>query len=469
MKSNRNIKYILSLIIFITFFLGESIASLGLIIGSIFLIKELINRKYEAISILFIIFYIEIGLKSVPGYPFQYIEALNQNGDKRPVSFLILPEYISVINFGSFDISIHLLVSIFFFVYYIYLAFATPFILSGLSKVVIYLFAFLFIPSILCFIIASFLGINGALAATKALMGLTVFFYGYAFGKQKSRTSMQLLIQLKNKYIYILAVLLVIGLVYNHIVFLYIGVATSLGIYILVYDKEKLKFLLILVSVYLGTIKNTFTIMLIPITSGIITYFSLKFFKRPIIEFLPKLGLIVSIAFLGLILSIPKEDIQLKENITTEDRLYNKIFGDRYFVWTSYLEEIKDNNIFFAIPEEKVKLETVYETEEEVFFGAHNTLIQLLYYFGIVPGGILFLALFYFINKMIIGLRYLPKVVKSIAYGLLGVFIIFSLTGHSIVTHASSIFFWLFVGIIAGLGEYAKIDRLKNIPPYNKF
>jgi hypothetical protein len=179
-------------------------------------------------------------------------------------------------------------------------------------------------------------------------------------------------------------------------------------------------------------------------------------------EFLPKLGLIISLIFLVSILSVPKDKISLKEESTTENRLYNKIYGDRYFVWRSYIEEIKDENIFFVIPKENITLETVYDTEVDVVFGAHNTLIQLLYYFGVFWGSLIFLLLFFLMSKMIQVSWHLPKFIQAIAIGLLSTFIVFGLTGHSIVTHTASLLFWLFVGYLTGLGESFKNNLRMN-------
>jgi len=66
---------------------------------------------------------------------------------------------------------------------------------------------------------------------------------------------------------------------------------------------------------------------------------------------------------------------------------------------------------------------------------------------------------------MLVYSKYLPKYIQAIALGLFSTFIVFGLTGHSIITHAASMFFWLFVGLITGLGEQMKHSNVFKVDP----
>lgn len=461
MKQNLTWKSILTYIFVLTLFLDKNTAGFGIIIGSIFLIAELINKRFESIVFFFILMYVYIGLKSIPGFSFQYIEAVNQEGENRLVPILVLPEFFPEFNLGFFDLSIPLILSTFFFSYFLITLFRKPNLFVGLNKYYIILFALICIPAIIGFIIATLDDINGSLAATKSLFGLSVVFFGFIYAKLKRHDTFKILFLLKTKYIYVLAFLLIVGLMYNHIIFIYLGVASSIAVYVLLIEKKYLKFSCILLSIYLGTVNTTFTIVLIPIVCGLLTAFSISLFSFNIIKLLPKIGFIVYIGFMAFVLSAPKQNIKLQDDTSTEGRLYNKIYGDRYFVWSSYIEEIEQANPLLVIPQETIELNTVNDKEYDVSFGAHNSLIQLIYYFGIIYGGILFIILFYIIDKMITYSKYLPKFIQSIAMGLFGVFLVFGLTGHSIVTHAASLFFWLFVGLVTGLGVQMEQDHNK--------
>jgi hypothetical protein len=462
MRKIAGLKLLLSFFVFLSFFMGNEIAWMGLIFGSFFLIFELMQKKYETAVIFFILMYIYIGLKPIPGYFFQYQESVNQYGEGRGVYNLILPEYAMNFSFGSFDLSLPLIAGLFFCAFLLYNIFLNFQIFSEIPKFLVITFLLLFIPSIIGFLIAASMDINGSLAPTKVLLGLSAVFYGYVFAKTRKEDSYRLLLQLKNKYVYVLAFLLLAGLMYNHILFIYLGVAASIAVYVLLYEKNVIKFIVLVISILIGSYNNTFTIMLIPIFCALITLLSLKLFSLRIRDMLPKLGFVFYITFLFLILSVPKQEVELQEQSDIEGRLYNKIYADRLFIWSSYLKEIKKEPLFLVIPKESISLETIKETERDISYGAHNSLIQLLYFFGVVYGSILFLILFYLINKMIICSKYLPLHVQTIALGLFGVFVVFGLTGHSIVSHAAGLFFWLFVGIILGLGVQMKQDTIEN-------
>jgi hypothetical protein len=323
------------------------------------------------------------------------------------------------------------------------------------------LFALAYIPTIIGFIIAAKRGIDGSMAPLKCLFNLTTIFYGYTYSILKKDDVLKVIFYLKKRYIYVLSVLMIIGLMYNHILFIFLGIAASTAVYILLFEKNIIKFFLLLLAIYIGSVKSTFTILLIPLVSGLITYLSFTLFSSKVRNILPKLGLLIYIVFLAFVLTTPKEQIKLREKTTVENKLYNKIYGDRFFVWYSYLEVIKKNNPFFVVPRKTIELETVYDTEEQINFGAHNSLIQVLYYFGVVYGVIIFIILFYFMNMMMANSSYLPKFIQSMVYGFFSTFIVFGLTGHSIITHAASLFFWLFVGIIVGLGQQYKQSYMK--------
>jgi hypothetical protein len=463
MIQNFAAKILFSSIILITFFMGQGIASIGIVVGCIFLINELIQKRAESIGIFFLLMYLYIGIKPISAIPFQYIDDKNQEGENRGVQIFTLPVHTITINFGSFEVSLSFIVGIFFFSYLTYVSIYKPSLLSGLPKLLIILFLLAFIPSIIGFLIANSKGVNGSLAATKTLLGLSVVFFGYIFAKEKSSEIYKIFFLLKKRYIYVLAFLQLVGLMYNHILFIYIGIAASIAVYVLLIEKNIFKFLVLLLSIFLSSIYNTFTIILIPLVSGLITFFFLKNFTFRIRDMLPKIGFVFYFLFLFFILSVPQQQISLHENASTEGRLYNKIFGDRYFIWSGYIEDIKEENPFFIVPKEAIKFDTVYETETTSSIGAHNSLIQLLYYYGVVLGSILFLILFFIINKMIVSSKFLPLHIQAIALGLFSVFIVFGLTGHSIITHDASLFFWLFVGLITGLGEQMKLVRIQYL------
>jgi len=460
MKQNLKWKRILIYILVLTLFLGKGIAGFGIIIGSIFLIIELINKKFESIEFFFILMYVYVGLKSIPGFSFQYIEAVNQVGENRLVPILILPEFFPEFNLSFFSLSIPLILSVFFFSYFLFMLFSRPDLFYGLNRFYIILFALICIPAIIGFVKATLNGVNGSLAATKSLFELSVVFFGFIYARLRSRDTFKLLFLLKHKFIYVLAFLLIVGLMYNHIVFIYLGVASSIAVYVLLIEKRYLKFSFLILSIFLGTVNTTFTIVLIPVVCGLLTALSIRLFSFNIRKWLPRIGFIIYIGFMILVLSEPKQSIKLQDETSTEGRLYNKIYGDRYFVWTSYIEQIILANPFLVIPQEDIKLNTVNDTEREVSFGAHNSLIQLIYYFGIIYGSILFLILYYILSRMIFYSKYLPKFVQSIAMGLFGVFLVFGLTGHSIVSHAACLFFWLFVGLVTGLGVQVRQENL---------
>jgi hypothetical protein len=456
-------KLILSFLIVFSLFLGKDISKIGIIVGSVFIISELLRKKIELIGLLFILTYVYTGLKSFPfsWNTFHFVEALNTDGEGRGVFIFILPEYFMNLNLGSFNISFPFVIRIFFFIYFFYTIFNNYNLFAKLPIPLIVLFALFYIPTIIGFIIAAKRGTDGSLAPLKCLFNLTTIFYGYTYSILKKDDVLKVIFYLKKRYIYVLSALMIVGLMYNHILFIFLGIAASTAVYILLFEKNIIKFFLLLLAIYIGSVKSTFTILLIPLVSGLITYLSFTLFSSKVRNILPKLGLLIYIVFLAFVLTTPKEQIKLREKTTVENKLYNKIYGDRFFVWHSYLEVIKKNNPFFVVPRKTIELETVYDTEQEISFGAHNSLIQVLYYFGVVYGVIIFIILFYFMNMMMANSSYLPKFIQSMVYGLFSTFIVFGLTGHSIITHAASLFFWLFVGIIVGLGQQYKQSYMK--------
>ncbi|MFA6400489.1 MAG: hypothetical protein WCX31_02520 [Salinivirgaceae bacterium] len=387
-------KILLSFLIFISFFLGKEIAGFSIIVGSAFIIHELIQKKIESIGIFFILMYIYTGLNSIPEFAFQYIEAMSPDNKARGVSILILPEYYFNLNVGIFDLSLLFIVSMFFFAYFLFVLFNNSSLLTGLPKPLIILFALSFVPTLFGFFIAASKGVNGSMMALRCLFGLSVMFFGYSYALLKKRDIRRVFYLLTRNYIYVLAFLLIVGLMYNHILFIYLGVAAAVAVYVLLFEKNKIKFTLLLISIFMGSFNNTFTIMLIPLVSGLVTFLSFTLLSYKVRDMLPKIGFIFYILFLGFIISVPKQQIKLQDKTTLDGRLYNKIYGDRFFVWTSYLEEIKKANPFFVVPKETIKLETVNKTEKDISFGAHNSLIQLLYYYGVIYGSILFIILF---------------------------------------------------------------------------
>ncbi len=294
------------------------------------------------------------------------------------------------------------------------------------------------------------------------------FFYGLILSKNLNYSTFKLFVKYLLGLIIISLVLLNFKFFWSHLVFLFLGLASSLSIF-LIFNKNALfkLFGFILIILTLAIIFNsTITILLIGFLSFLLIllswtdsfYNSLSRRKKILIS-MKKIFLVFLILFpfilvyVGNILGIDIGFLDLNTNAGIEGRIMEKLLLDRYPLWQSSFNQII-NGPYFFVPSGRPLIVNGLDSDFEWIVGAHNVVLEVYRNTGIFVGSIILFIYLYTINRLFDVLIYsYNNLLKTIASALIGVSISGILTGDFPADMTVGFFLWCISGLVIGLNK----------------
>lgn len=252
------------------------------------------------------------------------------------------------------------------------------------------------------------------------------------------------------------------------LVFFAIPLWCSLFLVLMYSRKENMLFAFVSLGVlifYLITInKSTLTILLSIVISSVfsIMYFRhSKILKSGFFRILP-FALIAFIMIWGisrfydykLTSKITKDDSIVLEPSKLVNRFEFKLMADRAPFWAAGIKQIiDDRNLLPPIILKDIKGEFGNKRNFEVTFGAHNLYIEVIRYYGLLPGAIVILIFISIVNKtmQICGFANLPPLIVILVSTTLAANIVGSITGFYPIQPQFALISLAFSGIVYSL------------------
>lgn len=215
-------------------------------------------------------------------------------------------------------------------------------------------------------------------------------------------------------------------------------------------EKKIWKFLGFLALTIILVLGFTFTLKFVAITSFILL---LSLNKKTLTSFLIKTNLrrtllfFLPIFFILFIVYYPQRQGKAEKNIE-EDRLYSKVYVDRGNIWKYSLNLILHSN-FFVVPAGRDIQVLDYTTrgKDKLGIGAHNIFLEMGRQLGLFVTVLLTLQIGYFLINSLKNVRRNPIIYKF-TLALFAVFMVFGLSGNSLIYDGEGFLFWLIVGQI---------------------
>lgn len=248
------------------------------------------------------------------------------------------------------------------------------------------------------------------------------------------------------------AILFFIGILNDHWIFVFAGTVPVLLFY---ENKTIYKVASLVAIIILLFFDFTFTIKITTLLSVIIClliksrntteflFFNSYFFKYVLITF-PILVVIFSIS--GYL-----DDFFRIVNL---EEVSNKFFTDRMPIWTQAFHFILESNPL-VVPAGRPLLLENYKVigESEWGAGAHNIYLEVTRQIGFVSSLIVFSIILITLYRIFLNLKFYPKIFVVFFFSMLSVYMIYGLTGNSLVYDGVGFMYWLIIGQIAKLKQ----------------
>lgn len=138
--------------------------------------------------------------------------------------------------------------------------------------------------------------------------------------------------------------------------------------------------------------------------------------------------------------------------IVNLEEVSNKFFIDRMPIWTQAFHFILESNPFIVPAGRPLLLEN-YKVigESEWGAGAHNIYLEVTRQIGFLSSLIVFGLILITHYRIYFNLKYYPKIFVVLFFSMLSVYMIYGLTGNSLVYDGVGFMYWLILGQIAKL------------------
>lgn len=422
-------KYKLELILGLIQLLGP-IAPIGVVFACVFTFYIIAFKKEIDLVSIFILLIPSIALRSA-----EEVLGLQINQFGERIWFQVfIPSLVSSLKVGPVAISIRL-----------FAALAVPFrIVYFIKSQNLKFFTILWVLCLYISIYGLFLTYSsGAGSVGGITIGLRIALALGAIliplSTDKSKLEKQLLLIVK-----ISLVLFILGLLNEHWIFVAVAFPPFL-----IFSKEKmgLKIFASFFALVILLLGSTFTMKLTLLFSFVLL---LLYNRKSLSNFLLKTRVRRFILFLFPVLFtiyivyriVP--GVEYKQ--TFEGRFYSKLYEDRGGIWKNTIELIKKSD-FFVVPAARDIIVTDYRIkgESEWGAGAHNIYLEMARQLGLFVTIILTIIMGYIMLGAIRKLKgdiFLSKFILA----LFAVYLVFGLTGNSLIYDGVGFLFWLIVG-----------------------
>lgn len=432
----------------------------GVLLGS-FLIAYIIFKcklqLYWAVLILFLVYY---GFRVVN---YESGIRLNQYGEMAWYAFSMPKTMVTQIALGSLNFSIPLAASlastIFVIIKFIN---GTLFIRNKTQSMIIKLWLISVIPALYGFWKATELGNDGATVGLRYWMTMSSLFWGIHVGIANSDNTRYYsicveFIQTISKVILIGIVLFLGGLLQGHFNFLLTGFATSYLIYRLD-GKRKYFWSIMLIGFYLIVVSTrfTFTYKGILVFTAVVMLVITKFPQKLYMKFKNRfyIAVVGSIIFMavGTYYIRAQSGVNLiskgSNATSTMDRLRDKLLDDRAIVWTNTINLIIEPPYIFVPAGRTFFYEHIVRGKEEWTVGSHNLYLEIFRQLGFFTGTVIIFIMMYAMKGVVGLLRLnLLGIEKVIVSALIGIFVAYGSTLHTLINEGLGFVFWSLIGI----------------------
>lgn len=245
--------------------------------------------------------------------------------------------------------------------------------------------------------------------------------------------------------IYFSCILFVTGLLNDHWIFVLAGIAPIMLFEKVEFIPRLLSITTIFIILFLGF---TFTLKITLIVSLV----SLLMIKYNVFQ-LPKLSksffvkyFYISFPLLMIFLAIGGY-LDAFFGLLNLERLSFKFFQDRLPIWSTTLNFIKNSNFFIVAAGRDI---IVYDYgilgESNWGAGAHNIYLEMARQIGVFSSIVLFIIIFKHLFKLFSHLKVYDPFTKNMLFGLIAVYMIYGLTGNSLIYDGVGFLFWLIIG-----------------------
>ena len=253
-----------------------------------------------------------------------------------------------------------------------------------------------------------------------------------------------------DKIFFLSALLFLLGILQGHWIFILAGFLP----YMLLSNVLINKYIAIPTSILLLIFASTFTILITFILAFVfvlISYFpSNKTYKLNSVKYFIFLPLLLTY----FIINISSDDTSTDLNGSMTEKFAFKALKDRKPIWDATFDQINTSFFWFTPAGRPIPIEGFKKGMDEWSPGAHNIFLEVPRQIGNFGGLIIIGIIIYFLFRLA-SLRFVSRSELQIFYSLMAIFIVYGLTGNSLVYDGVGFLFWFLIGQFYNL----KINR----------
>jgi len=407
--------------------IGGFASEIGIILASIFIFYHVAFSKKLNLIAIFILLMPSIVFREGPGFS---TDIQNQYGETSYIAFYF-PSLVNTLQIGPLAVSTKL-----------FSALAVPVRLFRLRHMLITIKLFYhWCLSLGISIIGLYLSHTAGLFSTGGItVGLRIVLSVGAVFIPLSFFGNELIKQL-NIIIKISAILFILGFINNHWIFI-----TASFPALLLFDKSKfwktIGLILLIIFIYFGT---TFTIRFITISSIVLLSLNKIWITKNItkLQLMRFVYIVFPIVFILLVINIDNS-LSLFNLFSSDSNLYMKLFDDRLPIWKQSLDFILDSDFFVVASGRDLTISFLGNT---MLWGAgaHNIYLESARQLGLFSTILLFIIIFHYLFKT---LKVNDSVIMDFMFSMLSVYLIYGLTGNSLIYDGVGFMYWLIIGQI---------------------
>ena len=341
-----------------------------------------------------------------------------------------------------------------------------------------YLWLLAFIPACIGFYLGYKSGNYNWTRGLRWLMIAGSYFYGFILMKNIKSDSMGIVVRLLLFTLIplttIMLVFMNLNIYWSHHGFFFLGLGASFAVYYFrsSFFGHKFLGLLLLTTVLLYSLQNTFTTMGISLLSLSFSYLiskrqlSLSPFQNKISRFYGSIAIVAILVFtLGVLYlgSRPDFEMSLASNLNEKNltsRFQDKILSDRLIFWYAALDQIYSGP-YFIVPSGRLISLNIDGLPDYWFVGAHNVILETIRNNGLFSGGVIILIYFIALKNILKVLaRSINPLVRTIASAIFSVAIVGMTTGDFPADQAVGFWLWSMAALCYSL--YNLEDQINN-------
>jgi hypothetical protein len=199
-------------------------------------------------------------------------------------------------------------------------------------------------------------------------------------------------------------------------------------------------------SILLLIFASTFTILMTFLLSFVLIIVSYILSNNAKKVYLFRYFLFLPLLLTYLFLKISSDDSNADLNGTLTEKLAFKALKDRKPIWDASFDQIKDSFFWFTPSGRPIPIEGFRSGMDEWTPGAHNIFLEVPRQIGNFGGIIIIVIILYYLFSLATSMRFASQADIQIFCSLLAIFIVYGLTGNSLVYDGVGFLFWFLIG-----------------------